>query len=264
MPDSADAIDRAPIGALPDAAIRPLAVAGLDLTGVLEITRYDALVPQGWQSRVLLPLARSAWVIGSGGDVLARRARAEGGPDPVDRATSRAIDGCVRALTESGHAALALHAFEQRDVDGQRTQRAGHYADFVALAHAAGLGAPSRLRLLVHPVYGPWIAIRSVVLTSAKLAPTSLARDFAPCDGCAAPCRDVCPARALSKGDLAWDVCRAERLRNTDCALRCAARRACVFGREHAYGDEVEAHFMRNSLRMAAGRDPRDSIDPDA
>jgi hypothetical protein len=252
VPASADTVDRTRTGELPGAAVRALVAAGLDVSGVLDIAVYDALVPEGWQSRQLLPVARSAWVIGSGGDGLARRALAVGGPDPVDDATSLAVERCIRLLAEAGLSAVALYAFERRDVGGARSERAGRYADFVALGHEAGLGAPSRLRLLVHPVYGPWMAIRSVVLTSAKWAPSSRLPDFAPCDGCAAPCRDACPAGALSAGDLEMGVCLAERLRGDACALHCAARRACVFGREHAYSEEVEAHFMRNSLRMAA------------
>ncbi len=250
---SADASGRPIPPDLPMAAVTPLVAAGLDVFGVLDIALHDALVPEGWRSRQLLPLAQSAWVIGSGGDTLARRALSEGGTDPVDRVTSTAVESCTRALDESGHAAIALHAFERRDASGCKTEHAGRYADFVALGHEAGLGAPSRLRMLLHPVYGPWLAIRSVVLTTAKFTPTGRIQQFSPCEGCAAPCRDACPAGALATGDLSWEVCRAERLRGDSCASHCAARHACVWGRAHAHGAEVEGYFMRGSLRMAAG-----------
>lgn len=258
VPASADGTRRSTIPTFPSAAARRLVDAGLEPFGALDVPRYDALVPAGWHSEQVLPDARSAWVIGSGGAKFARAALAEGGADPIDRATRRGSSACVGALVEAGHRAVALHAFERRNAGGvlahDATDEAGRYADFSALGRAAGLGAPSRLRLLVHPVFGPWLAVRSVVLTTARLPTTGPIPGFDPCRDCAAPCRDACPAGALDGGDLAWDVCRPERLRGGPCALHCGARRACVVGREHAYPDEVDAHSMRASLRIAAHR----------
>jgi len=246
----------------PDSAWRPLEAAGLDALGALAPDRYDALVPDGWRIAVQLPGAAVALVIGSGGHRLARKALAAGGRDPVERLTSIAVARCVDALRAEGRAARALHAFERRDATGEPSSGAGAFADFVALGREAGLGAPSRLRVLVHPVYGPWLAIRSVVLTTAPVEPTPPLAGFAPCDGCPAPCQAACPANALEAGPLDWPRCRDERLAGGDCATRCAARHACVVGRAHAHAPDVEAHFMGSSLRIAAESLARAQVDP--
>jgi hypothetical protein len=42
------------------------------------------------------------------------------------------------------------------------------------------------------------------------------------------------------------DACGRQRARDPACATGCAARRACVLGREHAYAAEALAHHMRH------------------
>ena len=132
----------------------------------------------------------------------------------------------------------ALFAFEQRG---------GGFADFVALGRAAGLGAPGRLGLLLHPVYGPWLSIRAVLLCALRLEPTPPLAAFDPCSGCPAPCAAACPGAALSGPRFDVAACAATRRREPGCQLRCDARRACVLGPEHAYSGEAEAHHMRAS-----------------
>jgi epoxyqueuosine reductase QueG len=240
----------AAIGGLPGSAREPLRAAGLDVLGALAVADYDTRVPPGWRSGALLPGARSILVIGSGGSRLARAALDRGGPDPVETLAGLAVARCVDALVVAGHRAVAAHAFERRDERGRPRRDAGAFADFVALGEAAGLGARSRLRLLVHPVYGPWLAVRSIVVTTARLSSTRPDPGFAPCEDCAAPCRDACPAEALATGPLDTALCLAERRAGGACALHCAARHACVLGREHAQPPDLETHFMRSSLRI--------------
>jgi hypothetical protein len=255
--------DPAPSGAggtvpgLPSRAAAILVEAGLDVLGALASADYDASVPPGWQTRRVAGGAaagrvRSALVVGSGGTRLAARAIDAGGPDPVDRETDRAVRACMAALEDGGERCWAVHAGERRDARGRVCADAGDFADFVALGEASGLGARSRLRLLLHPEYGPWLAVRSVVLTTAALGPTGPLRGFDPCAGCPAPCRGACPAGALDAGPLEVGRCARERLAGGACGLRCAARHACVSGRAHAHSERIEGHFMRTSLRILA------------
>jgi len=151
-------------------------------------------------------------VIASGGralwDAFARAPEFGAVPDPLDAYTRRVIEA---AAVELDPGALALFAFERR---------AGVYADFVELGRLAALGVPSRLRLLLHPVYGPWISLRALVLTSAEWeegAPLA----FDPCRDCPAPCA------AASTHE--------------------AARRACVVGPEHVYGEAALAHHAHHA-----------------
>jgi hypothetical protein len=218
-----------------------LDAAGLDLRGALAPADYDAQVPPAWRADALLPGARSLLVIGSGGRALWRALEAAGGavgPDPLDAHTRRALEGCVALLRGAGEGARAAFAHERR---------AGAYADLVALGRAAGLGAPSRLGLLVHPVYGPWLSLRALLATTlAWPAPAPLA-GFDPCRGCPAPCAAACHGQAVTPAGFAVPACAAARRREPRCRPRCDARHACVLGQEHAYLEVAESHHMRHA-----------------
>ncbi len=213
-----------------------LQAEGLNLLGCLGRARYDALVPRAWQAAQVLPAARSVLVVASGGRALfeAFRAAPESrlARDPLDAYTRRVVEAAAERLARPTR---ALFAFERRG---------GAFADFVALGRAAGLGSPSRLGLLLHPVYGPWLSIRALLLTARELPETPERAGFDPCRGCPAPCADACPGRAVGPARFDANACAATRRREPGCRARCAARRACVVGPEHAYAPAAEAHHM--------------------
>ena len=229
----------------PDALGLPpeLDAAGINLAGVLSSERYDALVPTGWRCRRVLPGAASVVVLACGGNSFARALRAApeaASRDPVDDFTRRVVQAAVQALVADGSDTRALFHDERRQ---------GVFADFPGLARACGLGEPSRLGLLLHPRFGPWLAIRALLLTESRFSPTSRLQDFDPCLGCLAPCIRACPGHAVSQLDFDAAACRHTRLSGTSCASECAARRSCVVGPEHAYDSEMEGHTMSASLR---------------
>ena len=221
---------------LPARVAQALELAGCNVFGCLSREAYDARVPEPWWASVLLPGARSALLIASGGrslfEAFSRAPESGLAGDPLDAYTRRVIETQLAGLPAPSR---ALFPFEKRG---------GLYADFVALARAAGLGAPSRLGLLLHPVYGPWWALRAVVLSEQELEPSTLLADFDPCPGCPAPCAAACPGGAIAES-FQRATCLATRARESGCRLACAARRACVVGPEHAYTPEAEAHHMR-------------------
>ncbi len=226
-----------------------LDAAGLGLRGAIEIARYDEAVPGAWRSAAILPHARTAIVVASGGrslwDAFARAPEFGAATDPLDAYTRRITEAATAQLepqvsrserkfraasrrraktigpASEGHrrgGARALFAFERWG---------GVYADFVVLGRLAGLGAPSRLGLLLHPLYGPWTSLRAVVLTSGEWDPgPPLA--FDPCPRCAAPCA-LAPSYA-------------------------AARRACVIGPEHIYSEAALAHHARHASAGPSAR----------
>jgi epoxyqueuosine reductase QueG len=167
----------------------------------------------------------------------------------VDSHTREALEGAVAWLHAAGQRAAAAYAHEQR---------AGAVADFVALGAAAGLGAPSRLGLLVHPIYGPWISLRALLFTGLPLRTTAPRPGFDPCRGCPAPCAAACHGGALPPAGFDVRRCAATRLAQPACARRCDARRACVLGREHAYAEAAEAHHMAAVLLGALVETPPD------
>jgi hypothetical protein len=160
-----------------------------------------------------MPDARTAIVVASGGralwDAFARAPEFGAVADPLDAYTRRVTESAAAALDPG---AVALFAFERR---------AGVYADFVELGRLAGLGGPSRLRLLIHPMYGPWLSLRAIVLVRAQWDPGAPI-PFDPCRDCPAPCA----APGLEPA---------------------AARRACVVGPEHTYSQAARAHHAHHS-----------------
>jgi hypothetical protein len=176
-------------------------------------------VPDAWRSGALLPEARSAIVVASGGralwDAFSRSPEFGAAGDPLDAYTRRVTEAAAAALTPP---APALFAFERRG---------GGYADFVELGRLAGLGAPSRLRLLIHPLYGPWLSLRAIVLTRAEWeAGLAAPLAFDPCRDCPAPCEAVGPDPG-------------------------ARRRACVVGPEHTYSEAALAHHALHARRLS-------------
>ncbi len=230
-----------------------LQAAGFNLFGALTREGYDALAIGPWQSDNLLPGARTAVILGTGGRALGAAlsvAPEAGGPDPVDRFTERVVRGALQRLATAGVAAHASFYWEQRK---------GRFLDFVALGERVGLGVRSRLGVLLAAEYGPWFALRAVVLCAADARVTRPVPGFEPCTGCAAPCALACPARAFGPADrlgpLDPAMCAAARLDPDGCSSACASRRACVVGTQHAYTATIEAHHMASvatALRVQA------------
>jgi epoxyqueuosine reductase QueG len=181
-----------------------------------------ALDAAGWNLRGVIPASRYD-----------ARVAAPWRPDPLDAFCERVAAEAAARL--SGCCVLA------------HQQREGVFADLVALGVEAGLGVASRLSLLVHPVYGPWLSIRAAVLTPHRLELTTPLEGFDPCTGCPAPCADACHGGAVPPTGFRVDRCGETRAREPACDLRCDARRACVVGPEHAYEAGAEAHHMRLS-----------------
>jgi epoxyqueuosine reductase QueG len=246
---------------LPAAVVPPLLAAGFDVAGVLAAASWDGLVPSGWRCERLLPSARSAVVLACGGGGF-ERALAGGSwqtrraQDPVDRFARERLEALAAELAEAGWESRALLYCERRTPAGELDAHAGDFADFISLGRACGLGVVGRLRLLLHPRFGPWLAIRGVLLTALPLEPTPPLAGFDPCDGCPAPCAMVCRGEALAAGPLDLGECFATRTRDPVCRQKCSARRACRLGPEHAYASEVEAYYVRSALLFESGSAP--------
>lgn len=144
-------------------------------------------------------------------------------PDPLDRYSERHVRAVTSSLALRCEARFA-HEPPPRRVAMQR------------LAQVAGLAYLSPSHLAVHPIYGPWIGLRAVVVVD--------------CDGppgpplLADPCTD-CRARCLPL---------LEQARATTVPGRTAisgnwrpwltVRDACPVGRAHRYtDDQIEYHY---------------------
>lgn len=131
--------------------------------------------------------------------------------------------------------------------------------DFVGLGERLGVGARSRLKILIHPTFGPWMAFRMVffVRDAAGVVPEAAPPPANACDGCAGPCVAACPAGALAgpagEERLDYTASFAYRVAHPGvCASACAARLACPVGSAYRYGDDFIAHSHRRAF--AAGK----------
>lgn len=206
---------------------RALAEGGLDIVAIFPASHWDeAGPPFDCRAAALLDGARSVIVAGSSGRTLWDRFTAWAAEAPRERLVEEAhpLDRFVAGVLDGAEAILATAGVRARRFEP--TLRFQPRLDFRRLAELSGLGCPSPLGMLVHPVYGPWWALRGAWFVDGVLSATvPLAR---PCDGCPSPCRAAIPAGF--EGTLA--------------AATPAARAACVLA-THRYSDEQLAYHAR-------------------
>ena len=179
-----------------DASIARAAAAGFDIAHAFD----TALVPQlAGRERlgILIGNTRALWPHFEA----ARRDE----PDPLERYIERALDAAFAG-------ARIYYAHRRYD---------GAFLPFQHAAVASGLGALAPSGLVVHPVYGPWIALRAIVaIDGTPPVRTPIAQ----------PCRcETCPhlfAAAMAKPDdwRAWlavrDACTLRAARYSDEQIR--------------------------------------------
>ncbi len=215
-----------------------LAEAGLNAWGVADGRAYEHL----------LPGCRSVVVFGSGGrglwEALVRDLRAR-----------------PAGLTEEDHPVdqFVARALATADPDPDPTRRwvrcAGDsdtFVDFRPLALEAGLGWHSKLGLLMHPRYGPWLGLRAACFTTDAFPVTGALGGAGPCAECPAPCIPACPGGAMRAEGIDIRRCAASHDETDACASTCHSREACPEGAEHRYGPEqVRYHYDRATGRRA-------------
>ena len=107
----------------------------------------------------------------------------------------------------------------------------GAFLPLQRLAVATGLGALAPSHLVIHPVYGPWFALRAVVLVDAAAAPPVRPPIAQPCQ-CGPACAGALAAALDARGPGAWRAWLGVR---DACALR-----------GHRYSeDQIRYHYLR-------------------
>lgn len=211
-----------------------LAASGLDLAAPLALDQYNARVPEAlrWDpfgrpaaQAVLIGNTRALW------DALRAHRGALAPRDPVDHYVAAAV---AEALPALGVAAAVRHAFEAPP----RLLAAVHAAE------AAGLAWRAPSQLAIHPVHGPWIALRALVVldTDAETRGTPLAP---PCGDCAHACEPAL-ARAMAASEATHAGVRATW------RTWLAVRDACPVGRASRYDDAALCyHYTHDPAALA-------------
>ena len=227
------------------------ATSGLNLVAATPADRYDAAVKPEYRAAAIAPCARSIIVIGNGGGTFWKAFKRHADENPGWMAGDNPLDDFTRVVVERD----IIRQLEQAGVDHKIVypfMSKGPTLNFMEAGKAAGLSGPSILGVVVHPVFGPWIAFRAAILVNELIDAPGKAYRFDPCPSCAArTCISACPADAVSlaKG---WDIpkCLTHRVEvEADCAPRCHARAGCVLGPEHRYPDDELAYHQMRALR---------------
>jgi methylmalonic aciduria homocystinuria type C protein len=202
---------------------------GLDLTAALAIDAADAPLPTFGRARalgVILGNTRALWPRFLA--ALAASPALASDPDPLDRYTERV----VAAIAPPGAALFFAH---QRSDAG--------WLPIQALAERAGLATLAPSGLSIHPTFGPWIALRALIVLDADAPATAPPRPIKPCEcarGCG-PAREAL-ARAGDPFDSRSDTWRAWA----------AVRLACPAGAAHRYpDDQLRYHYTRDLSLLA-------------
>jgi hypothetical protein len=224
---------------------------GLNLVGAVSARSYDRAVAAPYRAGAIDSRARSIVAIGNGGGALwtALQSHAQAHPgwwrreNPLDDFTREVIETEVApAARRAGAHATVVYPFMQ----GAPT------LNFIELAKAAGLGGPSIVGVVVHPVFGPWIAFRAALLVDEAIDALGEAAGFDPCPTCTArTCVAACPAGAIAY-PAGWDIqrCLIRRVEvEPECSPQCHARARCVLGPQHRYPDEELAYHQMRALR---------------
>jgi methylmalonic aciduria homocystinuria type C protein len=166
--------------------------------------------------------------------------------DPALRAETDPIE-CYTARVVTSSLADAPVRWRIRWAHGP----APHRPPMQRLAHHAGLAHLAPCALNVHAIYGPWIALRAVIVFDAP-GPDQPPPDLPnPCPDCATACL---PAFARAAAALRDDPGAAFGLGDT-WRLWLAIRDACPIGRAHRYGDAQIAYHYRNDRRVLVGEE---------
>ena len=219
---------------------RNLKVLGLSVSGVFEIP--FELCPQGQGALAGKP----AVMIGNFGGAMWEALRvspefSDGLPNPMNRWTEREMTALARDL-----GAHSIFPFDKP------------YWPFQRLAHLATGIQPSPLGLMIHPEFGLWQALRSVLIFESDAEIVSqfnalegeLNNLIHPCDSCEdKPCLTACPVGAFTGEELKVDRCFGHLDSDADpkcMTLGCRARDACPVGVEHRYDNEQVQFHMRS------------------
>jgi len=155
----------------------------------------------------------------------------DGGADPLDRWSRRAIGALAGAL-----GARAVFPFGGPP-----------WHPFIGWARRSGRAHGSPVTLLVHDRMGLFASWRGAL---AVAEPLDMPPVPSPCESCAGrPCLAACPAGALTGAGYDLPLCHGflDTAAGRECLDRgCAVRRACPVSAGYGRLEEESAHHMRH------------------
>ena len=193
-------------------ALATLAAAGFDIAHAFDAAaaaREAGLGVLAGPARlgVLIGNTRALWPRFS---VAIRDPALAADPDPLERYTEREVGAAFAAAGATGPRVYYGH----RRYDGA-------FLPLQRLAVAAGLGALAPSQLVIHPIYGPWFALRAVAVIEGD--PPERRPIAQPCR-CDAACRERFERARRSMAPADWlavrDACSLRSWRYSDEQVR--------------------------------------------
>jgi cyanocobalamin reductase (cyanide-eliminating) / alkylcobalamin dealkylase len=219
------------------------AEVGLDLVHAFGVGKYNAVAPPGGQLTdfgaanalgILIGNTRKLWPPFT--HAARRDETLKESTNPLDNYVTTQLTNIVRQATPHAHQLVFSHVTEPRAFPIQR------------LAELVGFAAVSPSHLAIHPLHGPWFALRAVVVVDVPGPETALPEPERPCRGCSAPCVPALERAVAASGTPLTSVAVAAHA-----ADWLAVRDACPVGRSSRYGDaQLSYHYdpTRSRIRL--------------
>lgn len=218
--------------------------AGLDLVQPFSVARYNQSAPVAEQVHdfgranpsgalgILLGNTRQLWPAFT--KAYAEDTALGHGEQPLDSYVVTRVTALLAEATTAGTRLIFAHVTSPRAFPIQR------------LAERVGLAALSPSHLVIHPVHGPWLALRAVALVDVA-GPEGAASPVAqPCLACSAPCVPALERALLVSGEPLSSAAIARHA-----AEWIAVRDACPVGRASRYGEaQLSYHYAPNRSRI--------------
>ena len=230
--------------------------AGLDLVVPLRLSWYNARVaprhalPDGGRPGALgLLVANTAALWPPFVAALRAEPALLADPHPVERYVVRALERAVAAAGLDGAGAEAIR--------WSHDLRAGRLFSAQQAAVAAGLAHLAPCYLCIHPVCGPWFAVRAVVILADHQGPAT--QPVAPpiCETCAGrPCLPLLELALAAAAGAASGAAPAQIQPTWRRWL--AVRDACPVGRARRYSEaQARYHYTKDrAVLEAAAQEP--------
>lgn len=224
--------------------------AGLDLCSAFPVDAYNRSVARAYllpdlgrqgPVGVLLGNSRAFWPAFL--EALRASEKLRESDHPVNTYVAETVRGLVQGLPLASEARWA-HSSEPGPVAIQRAAR------------IAGLAHTSPSHLSIHPVHGPWIALRAVLVLDEDWPWAGPAPAPDPCTPCRKPCLPALDRAVAASKDAPMAKKVSESWR-----LWLAVRDACPVGRSSRYPDEQCEYHYRPSrsllLSLLGSEEPR-------
>jgi hypothetical protein len=215
--------------------------AGFDLVLPFGLARYNAAAPElerladlGRPNAlgILFGNTRQLWPVFT--RAFAEEPEVSSAAQPLDTYVVQRLRRILAGATQLRHELTFSHVTQPRAFPIQR------------LAERIGLAALSPSHLLIHPLYGPWLALRAIAVIDLEGPSDPPPLPERPCQNCSAPCVSALEHALAASGT---PLTSAAVVAHADAWI--AVRDACPVGPSARYGPNQLAYHYGTARALA-------------